>query len=356
MIGFGFVQNWTVMLGLRVILGVLEAGFFPGSSYLLSTWYPRYELQKRNAVFYLIGSMASAISGILAYGLMQINVPGRAGWNWIFIVEGLITCVAAMIGYFFIVDFPEFASKSWRFLTEKESAFVVARIQKDRHDAIPEPFTIGGYLKNALDLKVWGFAWLFMLTTTNTYAIAYFLPIILRDGMGFSLAKAQCLVAPPYVFAAIVMFTQAYFADKWHTRGPIVVMNAVFGLIGLPLLGYAENNAVRYFGVFLATVAGNANVPAVLTYQANNIRGQWKRALTSATLVGFGGIGGIIGSTVFRSVDSPKYGPGIMATIIANGLIVVIVALLSVKFHFANKRAERGGKVIEGQQGFRYTL
>jgi MFS family permease len=76
------------MAGLRVILGVLEAGFYPGCVYLLSTWYPRYELQKRNAVFYLIGSMASAFGGILAYGLMQLS--GRAnlsGWRWIFVVS-----------------------------------------------------------------------------------------------------------------------------------------------------------------------------------------------------------------------------------------------------------------------------
>lgn len=88
MISFGFVKKWDQMLGLRVILGVLEAGFFPGCAYLLSTWYTRYELQKRNAVFYLIGSMASAISGILAYGIMQMDGLGKlSGWRWIFVVS-----------------------------------------------------------------------------------------------------------------------------------------------------------------------------------------------------------------------------------------------------------------------------
>jgi MFS family permease len=88
MIGFGFVKKWDQMLGLRVILGILEAGFFPGCAYLLSTWYTRFELQKRNAVFYLIGSMASAISGILAYGIMQMDgIAGLGGWRWIFIVR-----------------------------------------------------------------------------------------------------------------------------------------------------------------------------------------------------------------------------------------------------------------------------
>jgi hypothetical protein len=83
------------------------------------------------------------------------------------------------VGYFLIVDFPELSRNSWHFLNEREAAYVVARIEKDRADAIPEPFRIGAYLRNALDMKVWGFAWLFMLTTTNSYAIAYFLPIML---------------------------------------------------------------------------------------------------------------------------------------------------------------------------------
>jgi MFS family permease len=88
MIGFGFTPTWEVMAVLRVILGVLEAGFYPGCVFLLSTWYPRYELQKRNAVFYLIGSMASAFGGILAYGLMQMDgLSNLSGWRWIFIVS-----------------------------------------------------------------------------------------------------------------------------------------------------------------------------------------------------------------------------------------------------------------------------
>jgi hypothetical protein len=271
-------------------------------------------------------------------------------------MEGIITILLGVGGYFLIVDFPELASKSWHFLSEKEAAFMCARIEKDRADVTAPPFSLLTYLKTAGDSKIWGFAWLFGLTTTNSYAIAYFLPVILNRGMGFSIAASQCLIAPPYVAAGIVMYGFAVLGDKYHTRGPIVIANAILALIGLPLLGYTTNNGVRYFGVFLATISANANVPAILTYQANNIRGQWKRALCSATLVGAGGIGGIIGSTVFREVDAPKYGPGIMTCMIANGLVIVITSLLSIKFHLANKRADNGGKAIEGQEGFRYTL
>lgn len=66
---------------------------------------------------------------------------------------------------------------------------------------------------------------------SNTDSLSIVLPIILRDGMGFTIAQAQCLVAPPYVAAAMVMFVQAYYGDKWHIRGPLIVGNAALGII-----------------------------------------------------------------------------------------------------------------------------
>jgi hypothetical protein len=91
---------------------------------------------------------------------------------------------------------------------------------------------VGCYLKGALDLKVWGFAALFGLTTTNTYAIAYFLPIILYDGMGFTVAASECLIAPPYDAAAIVMYAFAWAGDKYHIRLPFILLNGCLALIG----------------------------------------------------------------------------------------------------------------------------
>jgi hypothetical protein len=101
-----------------------------------------------------------------------------------------------------------------------------------------------------MDLKVWGFAFIFMFTTTITYAIAYFLPIILKDGMGFSPAAANCLIAPPYVFAGFVMLGFAWAGDKYHIRSPWVIANGVLALIGLPMIGFSTNVGVRYFGKF----------------------------------------------------------------------------------------------------------
>jgi len=121
------------------------------------------------------------------------------------------------------------------------------------------------------------------------------------------------------------------------------ILTCVVGIIG-------------YFGVFLTTAGVNPNIPAAMAYQANNIRGQWKRAFASATLVGLGGVGGIAGSLIFRSQDAPHYRPGIYAAIACDGLIVVIVVILSIYFRTCNRKVAKGQMVIEGLEGFRYTI
>ena len=93
-----------------------------------------------------------------------------------------------------------------------------------------------------------------------------------------------------------------------------------------------------------------------MSYQANNIRGQWKRAFCSATLVGFGGVGGIAGSLVFRSQDAPEYIPGLIAAMVCQALIIIIVVANTIYFRMENKKADRGEKILEGSADFRYTL
>jgi MFS family permease len=222
-------------------------------------------LQKRYSVFYVIGCCASACGGILAFGFMQMEglghgpaylglhygptkldptapsgiLPGISGWRWIFIMEGVLTCFLGVLGYFFLVDFPDVCAKKgggWWFLTPAECNYVVRRINKDRDDANPVPFSLKLWASSGLDLKIWGFAMIFFCITTCTYAIAYFLPVILREGMGFSIGASQCLVAPPYFFAGICMYTTSWAADKWRMRGPVLIALAVMGLIGLPIM------------------------------------------------------------------------------------------------------------------------
>ncbi|KAL2848419.1 major facilitator superfamily domain-containing protein [Aspergillus pseudoustus] len=357
LIGFAYSPNWQTLSGLRALLGVLEAGFFPGTVYLLSCWYSRYEVQKRYSFFYLIGCVASALSGILAYGFSQMApLQGLGGWQWIFIMQGVLTFIIGILCMVFVVDFPDKGHNAWGFLNERECAFILRRLNRDRADANPEPFSLIKFLRPALDPKIWGFALIFFCLTTVSYAIAYFLPIILRENMGFSVAAAQCLVAPPYVLAGILMVSTAWFGDRYRMRAPVLIFNSLITLIGLPVMGFASNSGVRYFGVFLTTAGANANIPCSMAYQANNIRGQWTRAFASATLVGFGGIGGIAGSLIFRSQDAPDYIPGIWGAMACQFLLLIVVSSMSAYFWWSNRQADRGEKIIEGSPDFRYTI
>ncbi|KAG8405161.1 hypothetical protein J3458_021841 [Metarhizium acridum] len=321
------------------------------------------EVGKRYSVFYVIGCFASACAGILAYGLMQLNGrEGLTGWRWIFIIEGALTCGLAIGSYWLLVDFPDATRKTWSFLNLRERQWVVSRVQRDRGDAKVTSFDLRKFLRGGTDWKIWAYAMIFFNTTAMSYALAYTLPVLLVSNLGFSVGAAQCLVAPPYAFAAIVMFTTGWLGDKYRIRGPIIIGNMSLCLIGLPIMGWHSKAAVRYFGVFLVTAGANSNVPATMSFQANNLRGQWKRAFCSATLVGFGGIGGICGSLVFREQDKlTGYKPGMYACIACTLLSIILVCVCDLEFFRQNKKADRGEKVLESEDNetsaadFRYT-
>ncbi|KAL4890226.1 major facilitator superfamily domain-containing protein [Aspergillus ambiguus] len=357
MVGFGLINDWKALVGLRCALGLLEAGFFPSCVFLIGTWYVRHETAKRLALFYLLGSALSGFGGILAYGLQQMDgVDGKAGWRWIFIMEGILTVLVGLIGFIFIVDFPEDARRTRWFLTDREIDIMIDRVEKDRGDAHVTPFKLNDYLKNVYDWKGWLFTLNFAMTAVVIYAVAYFLPIVLREGLGFSVAMSQTLTAPCYIFGAILGFAESWLSDKYKSRGPIIIFNSLLEIVGVAVLGFAESNSVRFFGAFILVGSCTANLPASLTYQSNNITGQWRRAFGSALIVGAGGVGGVIGSLVFRNQDKPHYRPGLCTCLIAAGLTIVSVCITTISMARKNVRQRQNELAIEGTPGFRYTL
>jgi sugar phosphate permease len=89
-------------------------------------WYCRHEIQFRQALFFSAASIAGAFSGLLAFGISKMDgVGGYEGWRWIFILEGILTVLVALVAFFIVNDFPETAG----FLTEEERAFVVYRLK-----------------------------------------------------------------------------------------------------------------------------------------------------------------------------------------------------------------------------------
>lgn len=164
------------------------------------------------------------------------------------IIEGAITCVICIAGYFILIDFPD---KADGFLKIDEKAWVMDRINADRGDAVKDPITVKVVLNHLKDWKLYGW-WFFTLASTMPgFAYSYYLPLILRQGMGFSTAKAQLLTAPPYIFAAILCMISSTIGDKYRIRGPIIIVHEVMTIVGVFITAYCKGNGVRYFGVFI---------------------------------------------------------------------------------------------------------
>lgn len=94
----GLVTNFAGLVACRFIIGILEAGLIPGSIFLLSAYYPRYELQWRVSMLHVGNATSNAFGGLLAYGVASINSSnGWSGWRWIFVIEGLITVAVTVL-------------------------------------------------------------------------------------------------------------------------------------------------------------------------------------------------------------------------------------------------------------------
>ncbi|KAF9451973.1 MFS general substrate transporter [Macrolepiota fuliginosa MF-IS2] len=351
-VGMGFVKTWGQLCIARVFLGVFEAGFFPALVFIITTWYKRHEVQTRLAIFYLISIMLNGFSSLLAYALTLLKGKGHlAGWQWIFVIEGLMTIILGILAFFFVPDFPD----KNRFLTSEQTKVILDRVERDRGDSMPDEITLGKILTHLSDWTLWAYALMFMCSTMPAYAIGFFITTILH-AMGYSTTMALILTAPPYVFATVSCFLFAILSDKTKKRALWLSVQACIATVGLLLTAYAKPSGVRYFGLFLTTAGTSGCVPSVLAYQANNIVSHSKRAVWTAVTVAFGGIGGIFATTVYRQKDFPRYLNGIWATIGCQVLIVVLCTALTLNYMAKNKRARDGKGANEGTPGFYYTI
>ncbi|KAJ5732022.1 Major facilitator superfamily domain general substrate transporter [Penicillium malachiteum] len=353
-----FIHTWREMIALRVLLGIAMSGIYPGLTYLISTWYLRQEQQLRFAFLQSGEVIVLATGNIVNFGLNHLNgAAGMAGWRWMYLVQGLITCVLGMVTYWWMVDFPENASRSFYFLSDREARVASQRIQNDRADLIPEPFSWGTLLANFKDLKIYGFACMFFLLNLVSTALSYFLPIILENGMGFDSNQSILLSTPPYYYAVIPVVITSLAGDYFRKRGPFITFNALCLIAGFLMFGLPDSKqvTVRYTGTFLATGAYISNWAALNAFQANNVAGQWKRAVTSAAVTACNGLGGVAGSYIVRSQEAPEYQTAVWLSIGSHFLMIALVGAFTVYFYIMNRQQAKGLKVIEGVPGFRYT-
>ncbi|KAL4940432.1 hypothetical protein BDV06DRAFT_230316 [Aspergillus oleicola] len=353
LIGMGFTYSWETMAVCRALLGIMEAGFLPGCTYLITCWYKRFEVGKRLAAFWLISVVLNAFAAIFAYALTLLEgTHGLNGWRWIFIIEGAITTGVCAIGWFIIIDFP---TKADGFLSPEEKQFVIDRINHDRGDAEEDQLTGAKILQHLKDWKLYFWAFNLMASTLPGYAYSYFSTIILT-GMGFTENESQLLSAPPYILAAAATYFSGWLTDKYQIRGPVIAVHQLLTAVGMLVTAYGQVNGVRYFGVFMGVGFLQYCIPGVLAYQANNITSHSKRAVASATCLIGGGLGGIIASVTFKSEESPYYTTGIWVTFAISIVSVVMTVIMDVYFWKVNKKAKETGRRIEGMEDWYYTL
>ena len=173
----GICTNFTGFLLTRFFLGVTESGLFPGVVFYLSMWYKRTETTFRIALFFSAASLAGAFGGVLAWGIAHMRGVGDlAGWQWIFILEGLLTVVVAVLAYFFIHNYPSTAN----FLTEPERKFIQNRLSSTSiggGDALNnETFSWDGVRQAVRDPKVWLYGAAFHTLSLPLYTLSLFLP------------------------------------------------------------------------------------------------------------------------------------------------------------------------------------
>ncbi|CAI7619707.1 unnamed protein product [Penicillium crustosum] len=349
---FGFVTRYSQLVGLRLLLGAFEGGFNPACIYLISSWYERYETQRRLSIWYMSGSVISGFNGIISYGLSTLEgLGGRRGWNWIFIIPGAITMFLAIPIFFFVSDFPENA----KWLSPEELSLIQTRLQEDRGERLDDKITIRKALKDLTDWKVWVLASLLFFPTAGAYTMAFFTPSVL-SGLGYSTALSQILVTPPYLMAAIFAIATGIISDRVRARSPFIIGFMLLNCAGFIMMGWGNNTGCKMAGIFMAVVGNNCAIPTILAFMSNNVVGTSKRQIAVPLQTSLAALGGIFGSLVFREQDYPGYRPGLYASIACTVVCMFINIGITGWFYLENKAADRKEKVLEGLEGFRYTL
>lgn len=336
----GFVNNYAGLLVCRFFLGVFEAGMFPGCFYLLAMWYRREEAQKRYSFFFSSTCLAGAFGGLIAAGIWNLDgAHGKAGWRWIFIIEGAITVACSVIMYFFISDFPEEA----KWLTPNERDFIKAKLALDSGDSSHEvKLDVKGVLRVFRDWKVWIAGLLYFFLIIPAYSYAYFSAAIVKS-LNYSPIQTQFHSVPPWVVAFGLSMIFAVISDRLRHRFTFVVISSLIAIAGFAmLLGEKHNHNVRYAGLFLTASGLYTAMPLLICWTNMNFAGHHRRAVSTGWQVGFGNIGGIIATFSFLAKDAPLYTKGLAIGLGSTSLCIVFTCVYAYGISLENKAKREG--------------
>ncbi|KAI4159361.1 MAG: hypothetical protein LQ342_006617 [Letrouitia transgressa] len=304
----GLVQNYGGLLTTRFFLGLAETGMFPGSFYLIGMWYKRSEAQRRYSFFFGSTSLAGAFGGLLASAIGKMDgMRNYAGWRWIFILEGTLTCVVAISFFFLIPDFPENA----KWLHESERTYVRGRLRKDQGRNAVERSIGGRDVINVFkDFKIFIGGFMYFGLIVPAYGYAFFSPGIIQS-YGYSRIQTQLHSVPPWACAFTFAMIVAFVSDKLKHRFAFTIFPICIAISGFAiLLSVHDDHDVQYAALFLVAMGAYSAMPVIVCWFNMNLGGHHRRAVGTGWQIGFGNIGGIIATYAFLDKDKPQYKPG----------------------------------------------
>ncbi|KAL5337992.1 major facilitator superfamily domain-containing protein [Aspergillus crustosus] len=362
----GLVENYAGLLVARAALGIAEGGLFPGVTFYITMWYRRHECGLRMAIFFSAATAAGAFGGLLARGIVELDgAGGKDGWAWIFIIEGLVTFAVAVAAFFIMNDYPDTA----KFLTQGEKDEVHRRLKEDR-SSLADEFDMKYFWAALKDWKVWVHMFITFGVYTPLYSFSLFLPTIVSS-LGYQNETAQLMTVPPYVVACVFCIGGGFLADKQGQRGLYMIFFNIVAIIGFVMLISSDNNGVKYAGTFFAASGIYPNVPQGVAWNGNNIGGSLKRSVGIAMHVGFGNLGGVLASFIYRTQDRPDYHIGHGTLIGTLSMSTILCTIMTIHLRRENARRDREYKapseyteaerVAEREKGdfatfFRYTV
>jgi MFS transporter, ACS family, tartrate transporter len=228
-----WVEGPTSFLVMRFLLGVAEAGFFPGVILYLTYWFPARYRARIISRFMIAIPLSLAVGAPLSTWIMQLDgVLGYKGWQWLFVLEGLPAILLTFAVLKLMPDKPSDAS--W--LNENEKRWLEQELISD-HEAVAVVKKESSIMRVFTNPLIWAFAFIYLCNTASNLGLSMFLPQIIKEA-GFSTMQTGFLMSIPYIAGCIGMLAIGHSSDhykerKWHLTGSLTIAAAGLGIAGL---------------------------------------------------------------------------------------------------------------------------
>ena len=232
-----FVSSETSFYVMRFLLGVAEAGFFPGIILYLTYWFPAERRGRATSMFLAAIAFAGIIGGPVSGWIMKSldGTSGLQGWQWLFLIEALPSLVMAFVILFFLDD--RVSDAKW--LSEEERAIIATNIERD--SAHKEEFSI---LKSLTSIRVWHMALIYLSFVSGLYGISFWLPTIIKAFGVTDTFDVGLLSSIPWTFGVIAMYFAAKSADLRNERRWHAIWAGIAGAVGFSLSVVLKDNTV----------------------------------------------------------------------------------------------------------------